>query len=263
MRGSDELFFNFLNPDAARDNVLQGSADLLSLVRWASSYSQDANATGGEVRFNADRIALFAHSQGATHASLMFPYEPDLDAVLLSGNGGHLTTSLLTKENPINIRAALPFAMLDPEPNDNTELAGGAFHPMLALFQTYFDRVDPINFARRVHTAPSDLAPEGHHVFMTYGTGDTYSTEGTMESYARAAAMPQVIPVLAELSLLEHDAPLSANVPFASVDRTIGLRQYDPSSGEDGHFVATDTAYSDVLNFVRQALAGVTPAIGE
>ncbi len=262
-RDSDELFYNFLNPEAARDNVLQGSADLLTLVRWASTYSQDANAIGGEVRFNPARIALFAHSQGATHASLMFPYEPELDTVLLSGNGGHLTTSLLTKENPVNIKAVLPFALLDPAPNNPDELAGEAFHPMLALFQTYFDRVDPLNFARRVHSAPSDLAPEGHHVFMTYGLTDTYSTEGTMEHYARAAALPLVLPVLANLSLIERDAPLSANIPFASVDRTIGLRQYDPSSGEDGHFVSTDTGYSDVLTFLRAALAGTTPSIGE
>ena len=28
------LFYNFLNPRAARDNVLQGSADLMAVVRW-------------------------------------------------------------------------------------------------------------------------------------------------------------------------------------------------------------------------------------
>lgn len=260
-RGSDVLFYNFLNPPAARDNVLQGSADLMTLVRWASTYTQDATATGGEVRFDAAHIALFAHSQGATHASLMFPYEPGLDTVLLSGNGGHLTSSLLTKEKPINIKAVVPFAMLDVD--GAGKLAGGLFHPMLAVFQTYFDAVDPVNFARRVHTAPSSLAPDGHHVFMTYGLGDTYSTEETMTAYARAAMFPHVTPALDSIDLPERAPPLSANIAFDMTDRTVGLRQYAPTSGEDGHFVSTDTGRTDVIGFLRQALAGAAPAIGQ
>jgi len=260
-RGSDQLFFNFLNPPAARDNVLQGSADLMTLVRWATTFSQASTGTGGEIRFNPDRISLFAHSQGSMHATLMFPYEPDLDAVLLSGNGGHLTSSMLTKEQPINIKAVVPFALLDAD--GNGKLAGGVFHPMLAIFQTYFDRVDSVNFARRVHTSPSTLAPDGHHVFMTYGLGDTYSTEETMTAYARAGRLPHVTPALANLDLPESPAPLSANVAFDTVDRTIGLRQYDPTSGEDGHFVSTDTGRDDVLRFMRQALSGAVPTIGQ
>jgi len=260
-QGSDRLFYNFLNPAAARDNVLQGSADLFTLVRWAATFTQDASATGGEVHFNADRIAVFAHSQGATHASLMFPYEPQLTTVLLSGNGGHLTTSLLTKENPINIKAAVPFAMLDS--TSEGKLAGGEFHPMLALFQTYFDRVDPVNFGRVVHTAPSSLAPEGRHLFMTYGLGDTYSTEPTMEAYARSASLPLVLPSLADVGLAERAAPLSGNVMFDTVSRTVGLRQYDPSGSMDGHFVSTDTGRADVLAFLRAALSGGSPAIGQ
>jgi hypothetical protein len=53
------------------------------------------------------------------------------------------------------------------------------------------------------------------------------------------------------------------NIAFDTVDRTIGLRQYRPTSGEDGHFVSTDTGRDDVVGFMRQALSGAVPTIGQ
>ncbi len=262
----DMLFFNFANPRAARDNVLQGAADLMSLVRWARGYSLDAGAspTGTEIRFDASRIAVFGHSQGATHLSLMLPYEPDILAAVLSGHGGHLTRTLLTKTEPIDIATALPFALMDADKNGN--LDGGSYHPMLAILQTFFDRVDPLNFAHRLQTDPASDAPEGHHVFMTYGLGDSFSTEETQQAYAHAAGLTAVRPLLTtELNLNEADPPLSDNVVLDGAFRTIGLRTYQPGEGQDGHFVALETqeARMDVERFLLGALAGARPEIGE
>jgi hypothetical protein len=49
------------------------------------------------------------------------------------------------------------------------------------------------------------------------------------------------------------------------ITRTIGLRQYEPAAGRDGHFVATevDAAHNDVTRFLLRALAGQSPQIGE
>ena len=263
-RPPEELFYNFANPRAARDNVAQGAADLYSLVYFATTYAADAatSPTGEALSFDATRIALFAHSQGATHASLMLPWEPGLAAVVLSGDGGDLTQSLLTKRSPVDIARVLPLALLDVDGRGG--LSGGEWHPVLGLFQQYFDSVDPVNYARRFASEPP-AGDTGRDLFMTYGPGDTYSTERTMQSLALAAGFPIVRPVLVDFGLPQVDAPLSANRAVGAGTRTQGLRQYAPSPGDDGHFVSTNTTQgrADSLRFVRGALAGGVPTIGE
>ena len=259
----DLLFFNFTNPRAARDNVLQGAIDYLSLVHWATSGSISASdsPTSQEIRFDPAAIGMFMHSQGSTHASLMLPYESDVVAVVLSGNGGDLTQSLLTKTQPVDIKAVLPFALLDA--NSRGELAGGAYHPMLALFQTFFDRVDSVNLGRRLFREP--IAGVGlKHVFMTYGLGDTYSTEATMRAYAQAAGFPTVGSPLTSLPLAPGVPPLMGNIMDEDMNLfTVGLQTYRPDGEDDGHFVATRTqsGRTDTRVFLREALAGQVPSL--
>ncbi|MCS6797615.1 MAG: hypothetical protein NZ898_03635 [Myxococcota bacterium] len=261
-RSPDVLFFNFVNPPAARDNVTQGAADLLALVHFAVSGRIEASAspTGEAIAFDRSRIVLFAHSQGATHAALIVPHEPDLRAVVFSGLGGDLTQSLLHKREPVDIAALLPFALLDPDASG--ALAAGDFHPALALFQGYFDAVDAVNHAAAlVHRRP--MAGGAPHVFMTYGLGDSFSPEPTMQAYALAAGLTAVRPVHVEFGLRAADPPLRGNEMAASGPRTVGLRQYRPESGADGHFVATSgPGRADVEAFLRAALAGDVPSIG-
>jgi hypothetical protein len=271
-RSPEVLFFNFANPRAARDNVLQGTADLMSLVYFAERFTSAAaeSPTGADIAFDPARLTVYAHSQGATHASLALPYEPGIFAVLLSGNGGDLTQSLLHKTQPVDIAGLLPLALL--EPNEDGGLVTGDYHPALSLFQTYFERADPVNFARRLHREPVEGDP-GRHVFMTYGLGDTFSPEPTMQAYAMAARLTMVEPVLTTndageprtFGLPTAMAPLTDNRVIGEESYTLGLRQYDPMGEVDGHFVATriEAGRADTLRFLRHALAGLTPPIGE
>jgi pimeloyl-ACP methyl ester carboxylesterase len=261
----ETLFYNFLNPRAARDNVVQGAADLMSLVRWVKQGGLGASEspTASAIVFDPAHIALMGHSQGATHSALMAPYEPDLQGVVLSGNGGHLASSLLTKKNPIDVASVLPVALLDPDMNG--KLVGGGYNPALALVQMVFDRADPLNYAHRLQRDPSAEAPTGQHVFVTYGLGDTYATEDTQDAYARAARLTMVKPVLKDLHLPQADPPLSENETIGAAARTVGLRQYAPKGNSDGHFVAVDPdqdGRADVERFLDQLLAGKPPAIG-
>ncbi|MGE3633152.1 MAG: hypothetical protein AB7P00_24860, partial [Sandaracinaceae bacterium] len=130
------LVFNYANPRASRDNFMQGAADFLSLVYWAESFSLPAAQapTGFDVRFDPSRIAIVGHSQGAGHAMLMIPFEPSVRAAVISGGGGDLTESLLSKTSPIDIAHAVPLALLDPDADGS--LAGGDNHPALALIQS-------------------------------------------------------------------------------------------------------------------------------
>ena len=265
-RSEAEHLYNLNNPRAARGNVLQGVADLYALVYFATTYSADAasSGTGQALDFDETRLALYAHSQGATHAALMMPWEPQLQAVVLSGVGGDVGQSLLTRRNPIDLSALLPFGLRDAEsPDVLATLRGGEWHPMLGVMQQYFDVVDPVNYARRYASEPP-LGDGGRHVFMTYGEGDSYSTEPTMTSLARAAELPVVLPLIRDLGLPTLPPPLSANRVIGAGTRTQGVRQYTPADRDDGHFVSTNNerAREDVLRFLDAALRGETPVIG-
>lgn len=263
-RSPDGLVFNFANPRAARDNFLQGAADLFALVYWAEGFvlpAADA-PTDFDVRFDPARFAILGHSQGASHASLMIPYEPGVIATVLSGLGGDLTESMLTKTRPVNIAAAVPLALLDPDRAGN--LAAGDNHPALALVQMLYEPVDAVNYGRHYHREPIDLT--GRHVLQTYGLGDSFSTERTMAAFARSATLPHVSPQLVDIGLGDPvPAPVSGNVTIEMTDFTVGLRQYAPETGRDGHHVLTESPQTraDALRFLLQALAGVTPPIGE
>jgi hypothetical protein len=261
----DALFFNFLNPRAARGNAAQGAADLMAVVKWVQQggLSAGQSPTGSAIALDGNSIALFGHSQGSTHAALMVSYEPGVVAAVLSGLGGHLATALRTKTSPVDIGAALPFALMDP--NDDFELAGGDFNPALTVVQDYYDAVDPINFARHIYREPTSVAPAGHHVLVTYGRGDTYTPGETTAGYARAGGLTHVQPVLEAIDLSPAASPVSGNVTVDGMSRTVGLRQYDPVDVDDGHFVATganEDGRVDAVRFLSQALSGSTPNIG-
>jgi hypothetical protein len=256
------LFYNFLNPRAARDNVLQGAADLMTVVRWVK---QGGVMVGGDaVAFDTSRIAVMGHSQGSTHTALMAPFEPDVIGVVLSGNGGHLGTSMLTKTNPVDIASVVPIGLLDPD--KEFKLAGEGFNPGLAIIQSVFDRADPINFARNLYRDPAPTAPNGHHVFMTYGRGDTFSPEETQQGYAIAGLLPLVSPTMVDLPVVKVSAPASENVSAGGTARTVGMRQYSPmGAGVDGHYVGTQAGQAgraDVDEFLDALLAGDPPVIG-
>lgn len=273
-RPPEALFFNYVNPRAARDNVLQGAADLMALVRWAKSYNLAANISpsSNAIAFNPGRIALFGHSQGATHASLMLAYEPDVIAAMLSGQGGYLTQSLLNKTKPIDFATILPYALADADAAG--ALPGGAYHPMLAVFQMYLERSDPLNYAHRVWREPTQDVPAGHHLFMSYGMEDSYVPEQTQKAYAVNAEFTVVQPEISaivpnskgEETLKNVEPPLKGNILIGEVNRTVGLRQYSPKPGEDGHFVAIakgSDGRADAVRFLLQALAGLSPQIGK
>jgi hypothetical protein len=131
----DLLVFNVANPRAARDNFLQGAADLLSAFRVPAA-TLSGTWTGPALKFPAT-VAYYGHSQGATHGSLALPFTDDARAAVLSGAGANLTSSLLSKTSPSDYGEALRFLFLEP-------LDGS--YPMMVLWQQFFDRADPANY---------------------------------------------------------------------------------------------------------------------
>ncbi|MCA9629901.1 MAG: hypothetical protein KC766_19655 [Myxococcales bacterium] len=264
----NNLFFNFGNPAAARGNPIQGAADQLSLARFASALDLTAGDTGSDaVKVDPLRVVFFGHSQGATEGSLAVPYAPEFRAAVLSGNGASLKDSLLTKTEPVNIKAAVPLVLGDF--SANLELVGGTNHPALTLLQQWIDPADPLNFAGLWRAPETDMVQKS--VFQTYGLGDNFSTPVTLATYIQAG----------RLDLAKADSSANPPDPISGVDPqsgavsgnlgsdtetlTLGARQYGPPGDSDGHFVVFDVpaANADMVRFLVAAAQGMTPSVGQ
>jgi hypothetical protein len=258
----DDLVFNPLNPRAARDNFLQGAADILQAFRVAGlELDMTTSPTGAAVSFDAAKVTYFGHSQGSTSGSLAVPFSDAAGAAVFSGAGAFLTHSLLDKTNPVNIAAGMTFLLGEPLDPD---------HPVLTLFQSFYDRSDPLNYNRlTILSPPGKLASK--HVYMSWGSMDTYTPASTLnangKSFGWIGGTLSGLPVVGKdpggYGGLVINRPVSANITVAGGKKvTAAMFPYDPS-GYDGHFVATKnpSAIADWSAFVQSYLATGTPSV--
>jgi len=222
------LFFNFTNPQAAKNNTLQGAADLFQLVRVVEGFVELVN-TLGEVRLDPSRMYFFGHSQGVITGPVAIPFEPAIRGVVYSGGGALLIESLLNKTSPVDIAGAVQFVLADPNL--------GFTHPVLNLLQLYFEPVDAINYMAQLFMEPVPGA-ELRHTLISYGLGDTYSPNATGRAMIRAAGAHLVRPVLDPIAYVgETDAPVTGNRWGGTL--TEGAVQLDTDGTYDGHYVLT------------------------
>jgi hypothetical protein len=269
MQSPDNLFFNFMNPDVARGNPLQGAADQLSVARFAKALNIDAaTSTGSAIKLDGTKLFFFGHSQGSTEGSLMLPFGDDFKAAVLSGNGASLKDALRTKTKPQNIAGALPLVLQDPAMAD-ANLGPGVtqYHPVLSLLQQWIDPADPLNFAAAVgkpltgHTAK--------HLFQTFGIEDSYSPPVTLATYALAGGLTQVTPDKSAKPVWNDDdvlpAPVAVGYKAPTGGFTLGMREYGAPKTSDGHFVVFDTqaANDDMVLFLTGATGATPPVIGQ
>lgn len=258
----DNLFFNFLNPDAARGNPLQGAADFLAFLRWAQqgdlATAQDTGASA--VSVDPTRVNFFGHSQGSTHSSMALPFS-DLSGAVFSGNGGGLVEALLTKTNPVNIAGSIPYAIQDLD--STGQLRMGDKHPVLSLLQHFIDPADPVNFAPLLAARP-EAGRSVKSVLQTFGLDDTFSPAATLERYFRAAELMRLAPHPAglnptgdnDLGVQPAAAAVTGNVIADAETATLVCRQYAGST--DGHFVVFENqeANDDAIAFLATLLDG-------
>ena len=258
----DNLFYNFANPLAARGNPLQGAADQMALVRFASTLDVPASQspTGAEIKVGS--IAFWGHSQGATAGAIAMPYTSGVLGTVLSGEGASVIDALLGKKNPVDIADVLPVVLQE----DPAKM--GPYHPVLALLQNDLDAVDPLNHARALVAQPTSMATL-KHVFQPFGQGDTYAPPTTEQTFAVAAQLGEIAapPGVTGGPIVVGEptaAPVGGNASALGIVLTALVRQYAPASTYDGHFVAYDNAAAeaDVDHFVGDVLAGKIPKVG-
>lgn len=239
----DVLFFNPLNPRAARDNALQEAADLWSLVRWLgeAGWSDEDSPTGEAIAFDLDQLHYVGHSQGGVAGPVFAAWEPEVDTVTLSGAGGLTIQSLIHKTSPHDLPAALRVGLADPDISRE--------HPILNLVQAIAERADGVNHARYLLRTP----PEGFqrkHVLQIFGVGDTYSPDETQEPLLRQLGVPHVRESGPPLENIETTSlPVSANRPGS----TTGVAILYAAASRDAHFVLFDRA--DALHHLETFLA--------
>ncbi|MCP4679669.1 MAG: hypothetical protein GY854_30090 [Deltaproteobacteria bacterium] len=253
----DALFYNLKNPRAARDNKIQSAADYFQLTRLVEDFE---TITGESVTFDPARIFFYGHSQ-ETHGQLLFAtHEPLVKGVILSGTGGNFMSSLLAKKNSYDLASATNLILMDV----NLDYS----HPMLNLIQAAFDPVDPANHARYVYrNSFGNLVYPKRHVFMSYGVGDTYSPESTQSTLARVLGLVQWPTSEHQIDAVQtiDSLPHTSTIYVGSVGVTIVVVIYEPSAGQDGHFVMFENpnAISQSTEFIRTMIEEGVPTLAK
>jgi len=233
-------FYNFLNPQAARYNALQGAADNFSLLRLVQtfSYVPSAPGAGRSVRFDPTKIFFFGHSQGGVTGTPFLAFEPSVKSAVLTGTGALLYEVLLNKSRPVDV-AALLKAYIPDQPLDE-------FNPILALIQTWIERSESANYgpllARHPLTGENGVTfPKD--VLQIEGIPDDDVPNVSIEAFATAVGGDQVATAAGTGNLIDGlrlrnrsllTGPLSSNL----AGRTVVLAQHQVDSRDDGHIVA-------------------------
>lgn len=249
------LFFNFLNPDAFRDNGRQAALDVVSQARAVAGLVVPERTTGRDapVRFDPDRIYFFGHSQGGNNGPLFLAIDDHVKAAVLSGAAATLTISLVEKVEPFDIPALVAlFLRISGSPEVAVEREHIVYeHPVLALLQLWREADDNANYVHMLFDRPrTGFAPKT--ILQTEGVADRFTTARSVESLATAARIPLLGPVLQEIpahgvvGLTTGSAPVSGNVADGAA--TAGLLQFD-----QGHFSAFNhpDARSQIRGFFR------------
>lgn len=247
-RDEDSLMFNVINPAAARDNNLQGAVDVMQAFRIPQVAAFNVTGVTGAIDFDPTKLFYFGHSQGSNVGVPAVAVSSEAKGAIFSGAGAYLTDGILNKTSPVDAKGALQFLL-------GEELTGS--HPVMTIWQTYFDRSDTLNFAPLILDRPPAGVPT-KHVFMTWATDDTFSPRPTLNIMARAMRIPIANPTLEAIGQLNSIArPITLNKAAADTDRTAALFQYQ-SDGYDGHFVSTrnPTAVVDWMAFLTSGFNG-------
>ena len=251
-RSVESLVFNVINPRAARDNYAQGAVDVEQALRIAQT-APFMVAGVGNVHFDPTKTYFFGHSQGSTMGIPGVAVSPDAKAAIFSGAGSYLIDGILTKTSPSNAKAGL--SLLIGESVD-------ANHPVMGLWQTFFNRIDPLNYDGLVVASPPMGVPS-KHVFMTWSATDTYSPKATLTDTAQVMQLLQAPPVIEMIQPATVRPVTSTVMGGDGVLRTAAVFQYASDGTYDGHFVSTQNpmAIADWRAFLDSLAATGTPNV--
>ncbi|MFN7954328.1 MAG: hypothetical protein U0610_21560 [bacterium] len=250
--GIDEQLtvYNFLNPSALRDNVLETAAEavlmgrLLASLSWpaATCPALDASATGDDtVRIDASRMGIMGHSIGGTVAPLALATSARLRAAVLSGEGGSYLENLLFKESPVPVKPIATAILRYGQHGIELSRAD----PFLSILQWAAEPADPPSYGRALIGAP--IAGASRHILMFQGIRDTYITPTIANAstgsfgldLGGAALDTSVNDVLVASGGERIELPAAGNLRGSAGEAVTGVVVQHPEDGlEDGHEIA-------------------------
>lgn len=252
-RNPDGLVFNVVNPRAARDNHLQGGVDVIQALRIAQVAPFVVDTVN--VDFDSSKTYFFGHSQGSNVGIPGVAVSNVAKGAVFSGAGSYLSEGILSRTSPVNAGETLAFLFGETLYTE---------HPIMTIWQTFFDRIDPVNFDPLILVRPP-AGVASKNVLLTWGQGDTYSPESTLNITGLAMHLQLADPVITAINGMQTvNRPVSANVTGGdSQNRTAVCTQYQSDGSYDGHFVALKnaSAVADWISFFTSSAGAGTPTI--
>jgi hypothetical protein len=181
-------FFNWINPEAGRNNVVQQAADVLYLARIFETLALEPGEAAGTVEgaFDLERVVFAGHSQGATSAPLSLAEAPDnVRGGFLSAGGADLYFSVILRGD---VRPLID-GILGAGPGELD-----VFHPYPQILQTFGEVGDAANYASAIDT----------DVVLYGGLRDGCTSIETARTLAQALGIPILHPT-ARLPLFGPD----------------------------------------------------------
>lgn len=239
LRRAGLLFYNLLNPRAARTNPIQQAADHLGLLMAAARLQIAASDIGSSYDVRVDRSIRVAagHSQGAQTLPLVANADPTITGVVSSaGSGGqyHTVSHLIQQRNEIGLLAG-DVSALDE------------LNPLVQVVQTLTEAGDGINY------------PSSQHYLNIAGRDDTCVAFETARHLAGGLG----------LGIANRQAPASMYGSPQLDPPTVALPARGNANGATrvsvelpgGHFVAYD--HTDLADhFLADLATRDTPTIG-
>jgi hypothetical protein len=237
-------FYNFLSPQALRDNMLQSAAEASMLLRLIQRIEIDPalcpeiDTGGGPMRFDPELIFGMGHSLGSLILAPWGAVETDVKALIPSGNGAYWNL-FLAGCNVLDIKR------LERRGEGMLESAGfDQYHPMMTLITTVLAPADTFVFEPRFFKDPLP-GREPKHVWASFGIYDsdfsTFTQNAAILSMGLDFAGPLIDPStgpmldLAGLDPVDYPVRLNKNTPRGEV--TGVAVQYEQAGPRDGHFI--------------------------
>lgn len=247
------LFFNLLNPVAARTNGRQSAIDVVQQARlFTDSHAvvpASVSRTGSDIVFDASRLLFVGHSQGGVNGPLFLAADDKARGGVLSGTGGLISVALLEKTQPPIVAGAVRLLLGLSSPDYATEL--DLFHPIINVAQTIVDATDPINYMPYIIQHPRQgFTPKS--VYLTEGigpdgVGDNYAPPHGIEYASLAMGLPRQLPGVRAIPNATYGGLLDVTVPPEGLSGNLAggnasgvLAQFPPVAGSDGHYVFFD-----------------------
>lgn len=224
------LFYNVLNPAAARSNPLQQAADGLALLRSVASFTLDRPTDGSTYRVRTDpsRVIVSGQSQGAQTLPLIASQRPGTAVIAGSGTAGFY--------NSVSYRAAIRKVLAQVFAIRHLDVRS----PVVQAIETLLDAAEPSNYPT--------TAPFLNIAGLRDGCVPLEAARHLSNSQRLTVLNPQMPPLLGEPAL---DAPRARR-------RFVGNRVSIEQPG--GHF-GLEANRTLAAEFARSVLAGRTPTL--